>query len=50
MKDIREKRQNVLFAVQLNKSCGVYTSILDIILQKKKEQKIYEHEKTRQYW
>ena len=49
MKENREKRQNALFTVQLNKSCGVYTSILDIILQKKKEQKKYGHEKTRQY-
>ena len=49
MKDNREKRQNALFAVQLNKRRGISTSILDIILQKKKEQKIYEHEKTRQY-
>ena len=49
MKDNREKRQNALFTVQLNKRCSVSTSILDIILQKKKEQKIYGHEKTRQY-
>ena len=50
MKDNREKRQNALFAVQLNKRFSVVsTSILDIILQKKKEQKIYGHEKTRQY-
>lgn len=48
MKSNREKRQNALFTVQLNKRCGVSTSILDI-LQKKKEQKIYGHEKTRQY-